>query len=124
MIDQDTIKKLAAAVEHQAVRADEAKEDLNSAYAAAKAEGLDLAAFKASMKLRKLDPHKLQAWLDTFDRCREALGLDAQMDIEDALDPKARRAAEKLARMSRQDKISMRVEDADGTVLTEIGKPN
>lgn len=112
-IPQEKIRELAAAVEDRKLKADEAKEDLNSAFAAAKAKGLELGAFKSAMKLRKLDPVKLKAWLDTFDACRDALGLDAQQDLEDAIAALERAAGE-------DGEIEIR--DGDGKTLARFGK--
>ena len=85
MIDKDSIKSLAGRYDRVQETIDEHKEDQKAIMGAVKAAQIEPAAFKSALKLQKLKPTKLKAWLDSFDACRDALGLDAQMDLEDTI---------------------------------------
>lgn len=94
IVEAGKIRELEAAVERMQDRADEAKEDLKAAMDAVGAAGLNKAAFKSALKLKKLKPVDLKSWLNTFDAVRDAIGLDAQMDLEDAIEAMAAPAGE------------------------------
>jgi hypothetical protein len=82
----DDIRTLVSAYDESDTRAVQAGEDRRAVVDAAKTQGLHPGGFASALKLRKLKPEKMQAWLRTFDRTRAALALDAQLDLEDAID--------------------------------------
>ena len=116
IVEAGKIRELATAVEQIQERADLAREDVASAVAAAKAAGIDPKALKLALSIRKAKPAKAKVFLDSFDACRDALGLDDQLDIEDAID-----AAEKLDAMAGPSGGAT-LTDGNGNVLAEFGK--
>lgn len=65
---------------------DELKADKKAVLEGAESIGLRKDALKSAMKLRKLEPAKLTSWFISFDRVVEALGLRAQLDLEQAIE--------------------------------------
>ncbi len=93
MVDSGRIRELALALEQMQERASEAREDVKAATEAAKDAGLDPAAMKLCLRLKAGKSVKTNAFLNTFDLCRDALGLDGQLDIEDAIAADEQQAA-------------------------------
>lgn len=81
---QDDIRKLATAAEQMAQRLELAKEDAKAAMDAIGAAGLNKQAFKLAMRLKDMDGVKAKSFLDTLDACRDALSIDAQLDLFEA----------------------------------------
>lgn len=66
------------------------REGANAIAKAAEAEGHIAAAMRLALRIDKMKPGKKAAFLRSFDTCREALGLDAQIDLEDAITENSR----------------------------------
>lgn len=88
----DDIRRYSTRLDKQQDAVDGEKDSLKAIYEEVKRNGIRPDALRSARKLRRLKPADLRAWLTTFDACREALGLDAQMDIED-VKPEPRPAA-------------------------------
>lgn len=116
VVESGKIRELASAVGQMNDRLNLAKEDAKAAMDAVGAAGLNKQAFKLAMRLKDMDQAKARVFLDSFDACRDALDLDAQLDIEDAIE-----AAEKLDAMAARDGGAT-VTDSGGNVLAEFGK--
>lgn len=116
IVPKGKIQQLATAVEQMQDRAELAREDVKAAMDAVGHAGLTKAAFKSVLKLRKLPPQKLGAWLRTFDAVRDALGLDAQGDLEDAIE-----ATGKLDALAAEDGGAALKAETDATIV-DFGK--
>lgn len=115
MAELGEIKRIAGRADDQQETVDVERAALKEIFDAAKVlHGVVPSALKAVMKLRKLESHKMQAWLRTFDEARAALGLDDQLDLEDAV-----RAMDDAADRTGGPTI---ITDGDtGEVLAEFG---
>lgn len=82
----DDVKKAVAFHDAEKDRADLYNENAKAAVETLKNMGLRPDAVKSAMKLRKLKPHELHSWLKSFEFMVAALDLDAQYDLEDAID--------------------------------------
>ncbi len=116
VVEAGKIREFDRAVEADELRVQDAQENLKAAYNAAKYAGLRKDAFKAARKLRKLSNADRKHWLETFHSTIDALDLDAQLDIEDAIE-----AAGAIDDTLGPDD-SATISDADGNVIAEFGK--
>ena len=119
---KDEILELTKKIDQQQSFYDGEKEGLKSIYDSLLGFEMRPDAFKSALKLRKMKPTAMQAWLDTFDAVRDALGLDAQLDLEDVIDRQsaaeatveiARKAWDALPERSRQAAAQEKAADAD-----------
>jgi uncharacterized protein (UPF0335 family) len=85
MMDRENIRTMADRLEATTADVKERQEDVKAVTEAVGNAGCDKAAFKLAVKLRGLEPLKAKAFLDSFDACRDALDLDAQLDLIDAI---------------------------------------
>lgn len=85
MLPNHEILALVTRADNQGDTVDGERQSLRAIFGEAKAAGLQPAGMKAAMKLRKLKPQTMKAYLDTFDAVRLAIGLDNQLDLEDSI---------------------------------------
>lgn len=86
----DDIRKLNGLLDHAEDMLAGEREGLNAIYDKGKADGIHPGAMKSARRLAKAKPGDRRLWFATFDAAREALGLDAQLDLEDAVAQAAR----------------------------------
>jgi hypothetical protein len=83
LMSKNAIIELTRKIDQQQDFCDGEKEGLKALYESVKGFEMRSDAFKSALKLRKMKPTAMTSWLHTFDAVRDALGLDAQLDLED-----------------------------------------
>ena len=96
MLSKDEILELTKQIDQQKSFVEGEQEGLKSFYDSLLGFEMRPDAFRTALKLRNLKPGALTAWLHTFDAVRDALGLDAQLDLEDAIAAQEKAADEEL----------------------------
>lgn len=81
----DSIRKLNPLLDHAEDMVAGEREGVKAIYDKAKGDGIRPDALKVARRIQKMAPTERHAWFETFDAAREAMALDAQGELEDAI---------------------------------------